>query len=313
MKTKEPRENGGGKIGRFSSSLLSKFRGLKLWKKAGVVTGLFAALVAVVLIFDLLGIRAASYGWLQTDWSGGADTVNYPTHTDDQSGWTKYYSKDANVDVTSSPGDIKLTATEDTSTQTSDDGTGDTPDVGGFDAWTTDSNSYVAGTGADASLTLLKPDGAACTAGAECACGQCLNSTCTLWYTGYCGVEVYYTNSANSTWQPGNISCTGPQCVLGLDSQYPTKMGLVADNDVDFSAFPARDACKSIGARLPYMDELICMWTNRNNIGMGSTGLFNYFSGTEATATSAYRKYWYNGLNATAGKTSTQRVRCVRD
>ena len=68
---------------------------------------------------------AATYNWIQSGWSGGADIVNFPDHTGGvaEAGWTKYYSKDANV-ITGQDGDggtagqIKLSATSDSWTET---------------------------------------------------------------------------------------------------------------------------------------------------------------------------------------------------
>jgi len=40
---------------------------------------------------------AATYTWVQTDWSGGADTMNFPVHPENQTEWGKYYEKDAGI------------------------------------------------------------------------------------------------------------------------------------------------------------------------------------------------------------------------
>jgi hypothetical protein len=59
--------------------------------------------VAILLIFALIipyfffrnpdSSLAATYTWVQTDWSGGTDGGTYPDHDSNQTGWTKYSSK----------------------------------------------------------------------------------------------------------------------------------------------------------------------------------------------------------------------------
>lgn len=67
----------------------------------------------------------ATYGWLQATWSGGADVNAVADHTNNQSGWTKFFSKDDNI----STADDQLTLSsgssevEHTSTNDFDDGT----------------------------------------------------------------------------------------------------------------------------------------------------------------------------------------------
>jgi|GEM_PF-3437422 len=39
-------------------------------------------------------VKAATYTWFQTDWTGGASTsAPFPIHPTDQNSWNKYYSK----------------------------------------------------------------------------------------------------------------------------------------------------------------------------------------------------------------------------
>lgn len=76
-------------------------------------------IVAFIIIFGVIGggvlyktllTRGASYGWLQTDWSGGASTTAIASHTNNQTGWTRFFSKDTNIS-TSTDGQLSLTAT----------------------------------------------------------------------------------------------------------------------------------------------------------------------------------------------------------
>jgi len=70
-----------------------------------VVVTLIASLI-LALYLSQNNLKAATYTWQQTDWSGGADTNSTASHSSDQSGWTKYYSKDATLDDTG--GELKL-------------------------------------------------------------------------------------------------------------------------------------------------------------------------------------------------------------
>jgi hypothetical protein len=78
-------------------------------------SSLVAATVIVSLIMNLtfggrMPSQAASFGWRQSGWTGGASTVSTATHAndgllghpDDRNGWNKYYAKDANVVATTS-------------------------------------------------------------------------------------------------------------------------------------------------------------------------------------------------------------------
>lgn len=58
--------------------------------------------------FTVMTSKAATFGWIQSDWSDGADVGAVADHNSDREGWTKYASADAGIDVTGSPGDIRL-------------------------------------------------------------------------------------------------------------------------------------------------------------------------------------------------------------
>ncbi len=81
--------------------------------------------VANVLMISIVGslflpfhhVDAATYTWVQTDWSGGASTTLNPTHASDQTGWTKY--EQASTTIAVSSGSLALGLTYATTTQTS--------------------------------------------------------------------------------------------------------------------------------------------------------------------------------------------------
>jgi len=56
----------------------------------------------VLMSFFFLGIKntfAATYFWNQTDWVNGADESVFAKHSENQSGWTKFFSKDVGINV----------------------------------------------------------------------------------------------------------------------------------------------------------------------------------------------------------------------
>src|SRR3989304_4909198 len=93
-------------------------------------------LILILILFLFTGfeaktLHASNYNWVQSDWLGGADTriqgdcsVNVNDrgasfHPCDQTGWTKFYSKDSYVD-TSIIGQISLVPKPASWTQTAD-------------------------------------------------------------------------------------------------------------------------------------------------------------------------------------------------
>jgi len=113
--------------------------------------------------------------------------------------------------------------------------------------------------------------------------------------------------AATKMWKTTATACDKPQCGIagGQDGD-----NLVADNTLDFSLYPARDACKAIGARLPTLAELNCMYTNRasfgNNFGAGSL-----WSGTESSVPNAWVVNFASGSPTTSSKGFNNSVRCV--
>jgi hypothetical protein len=83
-------------------------------------------------------------------------------------------------------------------------------------------------------------------------------------------------------WGTAGVLCSSPQCSGG---------NLVADNAVNFSAYPARNACKTLGGRLPTITELDCIYANMASYSTYSVFLSNdYLSATEIDAIYAWHK-----------------------
>lgn len=123
---------------------------------------IIAAIIAAIIFYQKLTARGASYGWVQTDWSGGASTTAAAVHPGDETGWTYYYSADDAISTTT-PGEISLASTTASWTETA---------TADFDAGT--QNSVYATSGA---VFLLKPAGAACSLKTECIGGYCNGSS----------------------------------------------------------------------------------------------------------------------------------------
>lgn len=119
-------------------------------------------------------------------------------------------------------------------------------------------------------------------------------------------VQVYYQDLFGGAWGPYNSLCVGPQCT-GSPAVF------VADNGVDFTSYPARDACKAIGGRLPTVAELQAIYANK--VSYGTFQLSYYWSATQSdTSPGAYA--WAldfaSGGTYRTTKSFGQWVRCVR-
>lgn len=138
----------------------------------------------------------------------------------------------------------------------------------------------------------------------------------TNWYAGtgvLAGKHVYKTDVGQLQYKTSNTAVASPQGTTGLDApNYTSSMSLVADNSVDFSAYPARDACKTIGGRLPTMTELLAIYAG-HAITYGSNFQTNgYWSSTEYNITGARTVYFGDGsIFSNVGKGGLYYVRCI--
>ncbi len=111
-----------------------------------------------------------------------------------------------------------------------------------------------------------------------------------------------------------NTSVEAPQGATGLDPNYPLKISLVnpqTNPTVDFSEYSAQNACKSIGGRLPYMNELLSIYANKASYGTFQNAM--YWSSTENDSTSGHLVNFGNGSSPTSSKTNNVYLRCVAD
>ena|GEM_PF-922255 len=146
-----------------------------------------------------------------------------------------------------------------------------------------------------------------------------------------------YTNgntigTANPKWKTSDTACIGPQCttvgpVAETQAGYAGLNVLVADNSVDFAlstsppTYPARDACKALGGRLPTIAELVEMYFYKSNYGNNFQGS-QYWSSTEGSiilASTVFFDAIYEGyvgdIMASNNKTFANNTnsRCVKD
>jgi len=115
-----------------------------------------------------------------------------------------------------------------------------------------------------------------------------------------------------------DTAVTSLQGATGLDPNYPSYMSLVnpqTNPGVDFSAYPAQNACKALGGRLPNTYELQAIIPDGATYGNNFMGLnYYYWSTTEVDDTDAYNvKIFYGAFVDIDTKTGTAQVRCVAD
>lgn len=139
------------------------------------------------------------------------------------------------------------------------------------------------------------------------------------WIAGTGVLAGKYVRSADlgSTYQykTANTAVVSPQGVTGLDSSYPLNMTLVnpqINPGIDFSTYPAQNACKAIGGRLANVQELLAIYSGRATYGNNFLEDF-YWSSTEYDTTSAYFVDFYDGTtyHTIYHKLDTIYIRCI--
>ncbi|MBU4455254.1 fibronectin type III domain-containing protein [Patescibacteria group bacterium] len=176
---------------KIKQKLLWPFK--KHWQHVTAVILLITLISATIFLNNQPAARAATYTWNQTSWSGGLDGGVYPDHTNNQSGWTKYSAKDAEID-TATAGEVKLSVASGSMTQTTDTdfnaGTFASTAVSGTGTEGSVRLGYVviAGTGVDGTLDLSLGSGA----------GGC-NGTGMSWAGSTCTINTTTKSTFNFT------------------------------------------------------------------------------------------------------------------
>ncbi|MDD2482776.1 MAG: fibronectin type III domain-containing protein [Candidatus Shapirobacteria bacterium] len=140
-----------------------------LLKKIKTVLVIGWLLFLFQLSFGVKKILAASYIWNQTDWSEGTDISSFPSHTSNQNGWTKYFSKDSTIKTDT--GLITLSPILDLKTQTSDSDFGLGTTVSMVISGSGNEGKIMLGDGGDVSVTM----------GSDYACSNRTDGTVYCW------------------------------------------------------------------------------------------------------------------------------------
>ena len=152
------------------------------------------ALLAIVglsfLTYNFIA-KGATYGWLQETWSGGADESAVANHTDNKTLWTKFFSKDSNIDTSNDQLTLSAGSSSVVQTTTSD-----------FDAGTQSLGSYLLDTSTVANQVT-----------ADFKYFTTKGTSCSAMFEG-----VYYVDSANAVWATAVSNCTA----LCLNCALPT-------------------------------------------------------------------------------------------
>ncbi|MFA7315077.1 MAG: fibrobacter succinogenes major paralogous domain-containing protein, partial [Candidatus Magasanikbacteria bacterium] len=145
---------------------------------------------------------------------GGASTTLSASHLSDQTGWSRFYST-SSVDVnTSVAGEVSLSPSLNSTTQTSDTD---------FNTWAT-SSVFVSSTGSSGRIVLLKPVGATCTQNSQCSTNACNGTTC---YTPYCTGSYFSISYSGQTY---NLVLIGTQCWFSQNLNVGTMLASAGTN-----------------------------------------------------------------------------------
>jgi hypothetical protein len=130
------------------------------------------------------------------------------------------------------------------------------------------------------------------------------------------GKWVYKTDvGSKKSWGANPSTLVSPQGATGLDtSPYNTYMTLVADESVDFTAYPARQACKDLGGRLPNTHELQAIYAGRASYGNNFNTIQyqgGYWTAAEYNSVNTNRLDFYTGVSGYQDKSVSNNVRCV--
>ena len=148
-----------------------------------------------------------------------------------------------------------------------------------------------------------------------------LNSSCvpTGWIAGITATALAgkYVRStdlgSNMQYKTTDTSVISPHGVIGLDPSYLSNMSLInpqVNISIDFSAYPAQNACMVVGGRLPNMQELNAIYEGRSSYGNNFQSGW-YWSSTEYNSITAQEVWFLNGEWGIDSKTFFGPVRCV--
>ena len=140
-------------------------------------------------------------------------------------------------------------------------------------------------------------------------------ATANDWIPGLAGTyletKYIYKQDLASTyaWKTTSDLCELPQC----DSGTFMLVSPQASPGIDFSAYPAQNACKAVGGRLPTETELFSIYGDRASYGDNFAATPpSYWSSMEYSNLYAYDVTVAGDMD-NSGKTGLERVRCIKD
>ena len=146
----------------------------------------------------------------------------------------------------------------------------------------------------------------------------CTTNATRLWYYALGSPtfsEIYVSDLGNYKYKTSDTANSSPQGTTNTDPGYPSFNSLVNNLSVDFSAYPAQNACKSVGGRLPFYSEaaenIYFFQASYGNNFDTSAGL-RTAAQNSANANQAYNINMANGNQAASAKTNANPTRCVR-
>jgi|GEM_PF-500947 len=152
---------------------------------------------------------------------------------------------------------------------------------------------------------------------------SCTANFTRIWYDGLygslAGKYVYVTDLGSLyAYRTTNVANGTPAGAVGADAGTPADNALVnpqTNPGVSFINYPAQDACKAIGGRLPYFSESYDLYLYQGNYGNN----FNTSAGLRTAnqnpldGTQARNRNMGTGSAAVSAKTNTNPVRCIKD
>jgi 6-phosphogluconolactonase (cycloisomerase 2 family) len=90
----------------------------KYWQEAVVVLLFLSLTSSTFFLFNSPRALGATHYWVQSDWSGGLEQVEFPIHPANKTNWSKYYEKDEDVVVSSG---LALSSTASSTIQTTEE------------------------------------------------------------------------------------------------------------------------------------------------------------------------------------------------
>ncbi|MFA7314565.1 MAG: fibrobacter succinogenes major paralogous domain-containing protein, partial [Candidatus Magasanikbacteria bacterium] len=196
--------------------------------------------------------RTATMFLTQTNWGGGASTTLSASHSSDQTGWNKFYSTSSADVNTSVAGEVSLSPSLNSTSQTSNTD---------FNTWAT-SSVFVSSTGSSGRIVLLKPVGATCNQASECGSAYCTGGLCappppcfgSNWSVSYSG-------------QTYNLVLIGTQCWFSQNLNVGTMLASVST--------------------LPSNNSIIEKWCNNNSTANCTTygGLYTWAEANQLATT----------------------------